>query len=87
MLGYDYEIIYKKGKDNVVVDALSHQYEDEGSLLTLLALIPDWLEEAHQEWLQDPSTSNSSTCFKQTLTHIMDTLGLRTPLNIKVDWC
>ena len=23
MLGYDYEIIYKKGKDNVVVDALS----------------------------------------------------------------
>ena len=28
MLGYGYEIIYKKGKDNVVVDALSHQYED-----------------------------------------------------------
>ena len=23
MLGYDYEIIYKKGKDNVVSDALS----------------------------------------------------------------
>jgi hypothetical protein len=23
MLGYDYEIIYKKGKENVVVDALS----------------------------------------------------------------
>jgi hypothetical protein len=26
---YDYEIIYKKGKDNVVVDALSRKYEDE----------------------------------------------------------
>jgi hypothetical protein len=23
LFGYDYEIIYKKGKDNVVVDALS----------------------------------------------------------------
>ena len=32
LFGYDYEIIYKKGKDNVVVDALSRKYEDEGSL-------------------------------------------------------
>jgi hypothetical protein len=29
LFGYDYEIIYKKGKDNVVVDALSRKYEDE----------------------------------------------------------
>ena len=29
MLGYDYEIIYKKGKGNVVVDALSRKYEDK----------------------------------------------------------
>ena len=49
MLGYDYGIIYKKGKDNVVGDALSRQYEDEGSLLVLSAPIPDWLEEARQE--------------------------------------
>jgi len=28
MLGYDYEIIYKKRCDNVVVDVLSHQFED-----------------------------------------------------------
>ena len=46
MLGYDYEIIYKKWKDNVVVDALSHQYEDEGSLSALSAPIPNWLDEA-----------------------------------------
>jgi hypothetical protein len=32
LFGYDYEIIYKKGKDNVVVDALSRKYKDEGSL-------------------------------------------------------
>jgi hypothetical protein len=28
MFGYDYEIIYKKGKENVVVDALSRKYEE-----------------------------------------------------------
>jgi len=32
LFGYDYEITYKKGKDNVVVDTLSRKYEDEGSL-------------------------------------------------------
>ena len=53
MLGYDYEIIYKKGKDNVVVDALSRQYEDEGSMLDLLSPIPDSLDESRQEWPQD----------------------------------
>jgi hypothetical protein len=32
MLGYDYEIIYKKRKENVVVDAPSRKYEEEGSI-------------------------------------------------------
>ena len=41
---YDYEIIYKKGKDNVVYDALSRKYEDEGSLFSLSFIIPDWLQ-------------------------------------------
>jgi hypothetical protein len=41
LFGYDYEIIYKKGKENVVVDALSHKYEDEGSLFSLSFIIPD----------------------------------------------
>lgn len=35
MLGYDYEIIYKKVKNNVVADALSIKYEDEGSIFAL----------------------------------------------------
>jgi hypothetical protein len=40
LFGYDYEIIYKKGKDNVVVDALSQKYEDEGSLFSLSFIVP-----------------------------------------------
>ena len=54
MLGYDYEIIYKKGKENVVLDALSCLYEDAMPLLSLLVPIPEWLEVSHQQWFNDP---------------------------------
>jgi hypothetical protein len=47
LFGYDYEIIYKKGKENVVVDALSHKYEDEGSLFSLSFIVPNWLQDVH----------------------------------------
>ena len=40
IFGYDYEIIYKKGKDNVMADALSQKYEDEGSLFLFPSLYP-----------------------------------------------
>jgi hypothetical protein len=56
LFGYDYEIIYKKGKDNVVADALSRKYEDEGSLFSLSFIVPDWLQAVRQEWLQDPKS-------------------------------
>jgi hypothetical protein len=39
IFGYDYAIIYKKGKDIVVVDALSRKYEDEGSLFSLSFIV------------------------------------------------
>jgi len=35
MLGYDNEIIYKKGKENVLVDALSRKFEEDMPLLSL----------------------------------------------------
>jgi hypothetical protein len=57
LFGYDYEIIYKKGKDNVVADALSRKYEYEGSLFSLSFIVPDWLQAVRQEWLQDPKSS------------------------------
>jgi hypothetical protein len=41
LFGYDYEIIYKKGNDNVVADALYQKYEDKGSLFSLSFIVPD----------------------------------------------
>ena len=39
MLGYDFEIIYKKEKQNVVVDALSRKDEDVESLLYVISIL------------------------------------------------
>jgi hypothetical protein len=58
LFGYDYEIIYKKGKDNVMADALSHKYEDEGSLFSLSFIVFDWIQAVCHEWLQDPKSSH-----------------------------
>jgi hypothetical protein len=57
LFGYDYEIIYKKGKDNVVADALSLKYEDEASPFPLSFIGPYWLQDVRQEWVQDPKSS------------------------------
>jgi hypothetical protein len=51
MLWYDYKITYKKGKENVVVDALSRQFEEDGSLLSLSLPSPIWIEKARRESL------------------------------------
>ena len=51
MLGYDFEIIYKKGKQNVVADALSRKDEDVEALLYSISIIQlDWIAEAMGEW-------------------------------------
>ena len=54
MLGYDFEIIYKEGKQNVVADALLRKDEDVEALLCAISIIQlDWINEAREEWKND----------------------------------
>lgn len=57
MFEYDYEIFYKRGKDNVVAYALSKKFEDEGSLFSLSSSVPDWIDVVKKEWLTHPMKS------------------------------
>ena len=44
MLGYDFEIIYKKGKLNFVADALSRNNEEVEALLCAISIIQsNWI--------------------------------------------
>ena len=72
LFGYDYEIIYKKGKDNVVADALSKKYEEEGSLFSLSFIVPDWIQAVRQEWLQYPKSLH---LIQQLQTNALTPLG------------
>jgi hypothetical protein len=75
LFGFDYEIIYKKGKDNVVVDALSRKYEDEGSLFSPSFIVPDWLQVIRQEWLHYPKSS-----------HLIQQLQSNSPVSPGYSW-
>ena len=54
MLGYEFEIIYKKGNINVVVNALPRKDEDVEALICAISIIQlDWITEAREEWKSD----------------------------------
>eukprot|EP00253_Pinus_taeda_P033714 PITA_33714 len=54
MMGYEFGIIYKKWKQNVVADALSKKDEDVEALLCAISIIqPDWINESREEWKND----------------------------------
>ena len=50
------EIIHKKGKENVVADALSRKDEDITSYSISVAIL-EWLNEIRSEYAKDPETS------------------------------
>jgi len=54
MLGYDVNIIYRKGKQNFVADALSRKDEDVEALFCAISIIQsDWINKARDEWKKD----------------------------------
>jgi len=44
LLAFDLEILHKKGRENVVADALSHKNEDN-TICIALVVVPKWLNE------------------------------------------
>ncbi|KAH0738331.1 hypothetical protein KY290_037036 [Solanum tuberosum] len=52
LLGYDYSILYNKGKDNIVVDALSRK-EDPIKLLSISSVQANLLSDIRSSWSQD----------------------------------
>ena len=56
MLGYDFEIIYKKGKQKMVEDALSRKDKDVETLLCANSIIQsNYVVETREEWKSDLS--------------------------------
>jgi len=54
ILGYDFEIIYKKGKQNVVADAISRKDEEVEAFLCVISIIQtNWIIEVRDEWKND----------------------------------
>ena len=58
-MGYDYKITYKKGKDNLVADALSRTVDDHASLSAISMPIPNWLESFQKGYLNESSLSQA----------------------------
>jgi hypothetical protein len=60
ILGYDFAIIYKKWKKNVVEDGLSRKDEYvEASLCAISIIQPDWIIEVRDEWKNDEKCVDS----------------------------
>ena len=51
MVRYDFEIVYKKEKENIVANALSRKDENDEALLCCLSILQEnWVVEAKEEW-------------------------------------
>jgi len=53
-MGYDYEVQYKQGRDNLVADGLSRVFSLQLLTLTLSSISSDLMEAIKTTWTQDP---------------------------------
>ncbi|KAL9415035.1 hypothetical protein AB3S75_043332 [Citrus x aurantiifolia] len=56
LIGYDFEIIFRSGRENKAADALSRLQEstENAMVMAISLLIGVWVEQLKQEWQQDP---------------------------------
>lgn len=50
---FDMEILHKKGKDNLVVDALSRR-DEEDKVFAISVVVPEWLDDIRNEYAKNP---------------------------------
>ena len=55
LMGLDYVIQYRKGKENLATHALSRCHEEDSSA-TITSVIPDWYQEVTSSYEADEST-------------------------------
>jgi len=51
---FDFDILYKKGKENLVVDRLSRKLDNDSTLCVLSIIIPKWISEVQTEYIKNP---------------------------------
>ena len=75
-MGYDYEITYKKGKDNIVADSLSRTFDDQGSLSAISMPVPNWFNRFNRVMSMTLHYLKSSNAWTTTLLLSHITLGM-----------
>nr|CAD1837746.1 unnamed protein product [Ananas comosus var. bracteatus] len=54
LMGLNYTIQYKKGKENAAADAISRIINEKGITLAITAAIPTWVREVAESYKRDP---------------------------------
>lgn len=54
LMGLNYTIVYKQGRENIVADALSRKEVEEGMVLSASAVKLEWAVEVTESYKSDP---------------------------------
>ena len=57
-MGYEFEICYKKGKENTATDALSRITSTNLALMEIITISTDLFKEVQQSWYTDPHVAD-----------------------------
>ena len=72
---YDYDICYKKGKDNIAADALSRIHSNELVALSVSSISSDLLNEIQESWERGEITASDISAETTSFTSFSVYLG------------